>query len=248
MPPTFSEHGHSPQPDFATTHWSLIVAAGDATHPAAREALESLCQGYWQPLYEYARRRGHSAGDAADLTQGFFAILLEKDYLQSASQDRGRFRAFLLTAFKRYLLNELDKARSLKRGAAVQTFSMSISTDDSEIPMEPTDETTAEKIFERRWAITLLDRVLHMLAEEMRQKDRHRLFELCRNCLIGLQTDDSYASIAAQCSMTEAAVKVAVHRMRTRFRELLLAEVSQTVSSETDVAEELQALLRAVQR
>lgn len=244
--PPFNEDRAAPR-GFMTTRWSLVLAAGRATDPETRAALATLCQWYWQPLYEFARRRGASAVDAADLTQGFFSVLLEKDYLQSANQEQGRFRTFLLTAFKRFLLNERDRADSLKRGGHVQIFSINTEAAESGIRFEPSDETTAEKIFERRWAITMLDRVLSRLEQQMRERDRGQLFELCRSCLTGLGSDDSYAAIATHCGLTEAAVKIAVHRMRSRFRELLLEEVRLTVASEAEAMEELQSLLRAVQ-
>lgn len=231
---------------FATTRWSLIVAAGRSSAPEARAAMETLCQCYWTPLYEFARRRGSPSADAADLTQGFFAVLLEKDYLQTADQDRGRFRSFLLTAFKRFLMNEHDRATALKRGGGVQVVAINADEAESHVGIEPADDRTPEILFERRWAITLLDRVLGQLEQEMSEKGRSQLFECCRGCLTGVGLDEQYASIASRCGVTEAAVKVTVHRLRARYRELLIEEVRQTVASDADVADELQALMRAV--
>ncbi len=231
---------------FATTRWSLVVAAGRSSAPEARAALETLCQWYWTPLYEFARRRGSPSAEAADLTQDFFAVLLEKDYLQTADQDRGRFRSFLLTAFKRFLMNEHDRATALKRGGRVQVVAINADDAESHFCIEPVDNRTPEILFERRWAIMLLDRVLGQLEQEMSEKGRSQLFECCRGCLTGVGLDEQYASIASRCGVTEAAVKVTVHRLRARYRELLIEEVRQTVTSEAEVADELRALMRAV--
>ena len=231
---------------FATTRWSLVVAAGRSSAPEARAALETLCQWYWTPLYEFARRRGSPSADAADLTQDFFVALLEKDFLRTADQERGRFRSFLLTAFKRFLMNEHDRATALKRGGGVRVITINADEAESRVCLEPADHRTPEILFERRWAITLLDRVLGQLAQEMSDKGRSQLFECCRGCLTGVGLDEHYASIASQCGVTEAAVKVAVHRLRARYRELLIEEVRQTVASEAEVVDELRALMRAV--
>ena len=182
---------------FATTRWSLVIAAAGPVAPEARAAMETLCQWYWRPLYEYARRRGYSSGDAGDLTQGFFAVLLEKDFLRAADQDRGRFRSFLLTAFKRFLMNEHDRGMALKRGGSVRIISFDTDEAEPHVCIEPVDSRTPEKIFERRWAITLLGRVLTQVEQEMVDKGRAKLFEMCRGCLTGVGSDQQYASIAA---------------------------------------------------
>lgn len=238
------EHG---QGAFGTTCWSVVAAAAHPSDPDGRDALAALCQIYWAPLYEFARRRGYSAPDAADLTQGFFAVLIEKNVVDAADPERGRFRNFLLTAFKRFLLNEYDRSTARKRGGGKSLISISAADAESRLNIEPLEKDTPERLFERRWAITLLDRVLGLLENEFREKGRSALFERCRECLTGAGTDQQYASIAAECRMSEAAVRVAVHRMRVRYRELLRREVAQTVCSEADVADELRLLLRAVQ-
>ena len=232
---------------FATTRWSIVIAAGRRSDAAAEAALAGLCEAYWLPLYEFARRRGYAATDAGDVTQGFFALLLEKNYLQSADPERGRFRAFLLTAFKRFLSKERDHDLALKRGGGLSLVSLDLERAESQCRIEPIDDRTPESLYERRWAITLLDRVLHLLEDEFRQKGKHQFFTMCRGSLTGLGMEEQYASIAESCGMTEPAVKVAVYRMRARYRELLLAEIAQTVSSEFDVEDELRALMNAVQ-
>ncbi len=232
---------------FATTRWSIVIAAGHRADAAAETALAGLCEAYWLPLYEFARRRGYSAADAGDVTQSFFAQLLEKDYLQSADPERGRFRSFLLTAFKRFLSKEREHDRALKRGGGASLVSLDLERAESQVRIEPIDDRTPESLFERRWAITLLDRVLQLLEGEFQLKGKQQFFKMCRGCLTGLGMEEQYASIAAACGMTEPAVKVAVHRMRARYRELLLAEIAQTVSSESEIEDELRALMNAVQ-
>lgn len=231
---------------FATTRWSMVLAAGQRAAPDAEAALAGLCEVYWVPLYEFARRRGYSAADAADATQSFFARLIEKDYLQSADPERGRFRAFLLTAFKRFLSHQRSHDHALKRGGGKQLLSLDHESVESQLNIEPADHRTPERLYERRWAIILLDRVLQLLEEEYLRKGRVDFFFLCRGSLTGLGIDDRYASIAATFDMTESAVKVAVHRMKIRYRELLRAEVAQTVANDADVDDELRMLMQAV--
>lgn len=230
----------------ATTRWSIVLAAGQRSTPDAQAALAWLCESWWTPLYEFARRRGYSASDAADLTQGFFTRLLESDFLQSADPARGRFRSFLLTAFRRFLSGERDHHRALKRGGGVTVWSFDAEKAESQYAAEPADHRTPERLFERRWAIVLLERVLQLLEEEFQRKGRGEFFSLCRGCLTGLGIDDHYATIAAACDMSESAVKVAVHRMKGRYRELLRAEVAQTVANDAEIDDELRALLKAV--
>lgn len=240
------QNEQSDKAGFATTRWSIVIAAGQRSDAAAEAALAGLCEAYWLPLYEFARRRGYSAADAGDMTQEFFARLLEKAFLQSADPERGRFRAFLLTAFKRFLSKEREHDLALKRGGGLNLISLDLERAESQCRIEPIDDRTPESLFERRWAITLLDRVLHMLDEEYSRKGKQLFFKMCRGSLTGLGMEEQYATIAASCGMTEPAVKVAVHRMRARYRELLLAEIAQTVSSESEVEDELRALMNAV--
>lgn len=189
---------------------------------------------------------GLFTSDAADATQAFFVRLLEKDYLKDADPDRGRFRSFLLTAFKRFLSKERDFTRALKRGGGLVVRSLNISDAESKYGLEPGVAETAETLFERKWALTLLDRVLELLESEYRTKGRSDFFNACRGTLIGTGAEEQYAVIARTHGMTEGAVKVAVHRMRSRYRELLRLEVGQTVASADDIDDELRSLMDAV--
>jgi RNA polymerase sigma-70 factor (ECF subfamily) len=197
-------------------------------------------------LYEYARRKGHRETEASDLAQGFFAELLDKNFLQRADQDRGRFRTFLLTAFQRYLCNDFDRKQSLKRGGGIQLISLDADQSELNLQNQITETLTPEAIFERRWAMTLLSRVLDLLRNEMSERGRADVFEKCRDCLLG-EPSQSYCAIAESLCMTESAVKVTVHRMRQRYRELLLQEVSQTLTNADDLDDEIQHLLKVVQ-
>jgi RNA polymerase sigma factor (sigma-70 family) len=232
---------------FATTRWSLVIAAGRRSSPDASAALTSLCEKYWYPLYAFARRQGYAAHDAADLTQSFFATLLEKDYLRGADQQKGRFRSFLLTMFKRFLSKQREHSRAQKRGGAHTLLSFDVETAEARFRLEPADEQTPERAFERQWATTLLARVLEKLEQDYLEKGRGDLFAACRGYLVG-SGDSGYAQTAAALGSTEGAVKVAVHRMRQRYRELLKAEIADTVESPQDVEEELRSLLAAVSR
>ncbi len=231
---------------FATTRWSIVIAAGHRSSPAADIALAALCEEYWMPLFAFARRRGYSAADAADVTQGFFACLLEKEYLASADPERGRFRSFLLTAFKRFLSKERGHDNAQKRGGGSTIRSLDFGHAESQYACEPVDDRTPERLFERRWAITMLDRVLLRLEREYSEKGKAEFFALCRGTLTGIGLEEQYSSIAVTCRMSETAVKVAVHRMRARYRALLRAEVAQTVASDADIDDELRALFDAV--
>ena len=233
---------------FATTRWSIVLAAGGRAlaNPGAEAALSELCIAYWIPLYAFARRRGLAESNAADATQAFFVCLLEKDYLKDADPERGRFRSFLLTAFKRFLSRERDFSNALKRGGGVVIHSLNASDAESKCGLEPSVNETAEAVFERRWALTLLDRVLQLLEGEYQSKGRSDFFAACRGALIGTDSAEQYSEIAERHGMTEGSVKVAIHRMRTRYRELLRIEVGQTVASAEDIDDELRSLMDAV--
>ncbi len=238
---------HSPR-SFSTTRWSLVVAAGRRNSPDADVALETLCGAYWFPLYAYVRSRGHNAYDARDLTQEFFTRLLEKDFLQSADPQRGRFRSFLLTVLKRFLSKEHDKAQTLKRGGNRRKLSIDFDSGEQRIRIEPATTATPESIFERQWALTLLQRVLASLSSEYRNSGRGELFDRCRVYLTGSTGASPYAETAESLGMTEGALKVAVHRMRNQYREQLKEEVGQTVASKTEVEDEIRSLMSAVAR
>ena len=235
---------------FATTRWSLVVAACERvqTNPDAEAALSELCTSYWMPLYAFARRRGLSESNAADATQAFFVCLLEKEYLKDADPHRGRFRSFLLTAFKRFFAKDRDYSNALKRGGGVIIHSLNASDVESRCGLVPSDNETAEAVFERRWALTLLDRVLQLLEDEYQSKGRSDFFAACRSALIGADSSELYSQIAERHGMTEGAVKVAIHRMRTRYRELLRIEVGQTVANPDDIDDEIRSLMDAVVR
>jgi len=236
----------SPAPsEFASTHWSLVVAAGKRSLPSSDQAMAALCQAYWFPLYAYARRRLEDIHLAQDLTQEFFTRLFEKNILASAQQERGRFRGFLLTAFKNFLANEGDKTRAQKHGGGIVPLSLDFSAGDSRYAREPSHTWTPERLFERQWALTLLDQVLAALRAEYVADDKKMLFDRLKVYLTG-ETNVTHAEIAPQLDMSEGAVKVAAHRLRKRYRELLRREVAQTVADPSEVDDEIRRLFEAL--
>lgn len=239
-----SQRGRAP---FAPTRWSVVLAAADRQSPSARDALQALCETYWYPLYAWARRSGKSADDAAELTQEFFARLLENQLLDRADPQRGRFRSYLLTAFKRFLINEYDRTQAARRGGGRMPISIDVGVGEQRYAFEPADNWTPEAIFERRWALTLLERTLARLQQEYEDRSRGELFRLCRGHLAAGEQAASCREIAAQFRITEAAVRVAIHRMKTRYRELLAEEVSATIDENDSIVEEMKGLQRAIQ-
>ena len=231
---------------FATTHWSLVLAAGKGAPADAQEALAALCETYWYPLYAYVRRQGHQPDDAQDLTQAFFARLLEKHYLQSADPERGRFRSFLLTAFKRFLSKERDRERAKRRGGGRKLLPLDFEAGERRYSLEPAHEATAEKIYEQRWALTLLDRVFVRLRDESDRAGKREGFNRLKVYLTGEAGTPSHQEAAARLAMTEGAVKVAVHRLRRRYRELLRDEIAQTLADPREVEDEIRALFAAL--
>jgi RNA polymerase sigma-70 factor (ECF subfamily) len=229
--------------EFATTRWSIVLSAR-ADHPGASNALTTLCEAYWYPLYAYVRRQGIAPHDAQDLTQEFFARLLEKDWLRAVARDRGRFRSWLLAALKHFLANEWDKSRAKKRGGGISFISIDDASAESRYAHEPADHTTADLLYDRRWALTLLDRVLARLREEFVAVGKVAHFDALKGALTGDKTP--YAEIGAALSMSEGAVKVAVHRLRDRYRELIRAEIVETVATPAEVEGELRHLLAAL--
>jgi RNA polymerase sigma-70 factor (ECF subfamily) len=242
------EPGLSPAGRFATTRWSVVAAAGRGASPEAHEALATLCRTYWYPLYAYARRRLASAEDARDLTQEFFARLLEKEYLQAADPRRGKFRSFLLTAFQRFLAKDRDRAAAQKRGGGRPVLPLDFREGERLYRQEPADPATPEILYERRWALRLLEQTLGRLREELTRAGKQNLFEALKGTLTGDEAVGPYADIAGRLGLSEQAVKVAVHRLRRRYAELLRAEIAQTVASAEDVADELRDLFNAVRR
>jgi RNA polymerase sigma-70 factor (ECF subfamily) len=227
---------------FATTHWSVVLAASEHDPARAREALARLCQTYWYPLYAYVRRRGHAAHDAQDLTQSFFARLLERNWVGAADRQRGRFRTFLLTAMSRFLADEWDKLRAQKRGGGVTHVPVQLDTAETRYGHEPAAQGTPEQDYERRWALTLLDTVLQRLREDYVRAGNGGLFAALNACLVGGREAQPYAELAGKLGLSEGAVKVAVHRLRKRYRLLLRSEIAQTMSGTEDVDDELRHL------
>ncbi len=237
----------SSQPSrFATTHWSLVLAARARAEPGAEEALASLCHAYWYPLYAYIRRRGRGADEARDLTQEFFARLLEKDFLGQADRTKGRFRSFLLAACGHFLANEHDRARAAKRGGGRRPLSLDGRDAEDRYRVEPADILTPERLFERRWALTLLEEVLARLRADFAARGKERLFDLLRGTLVGERDAPPYREVARRLGMTEGAVKVAVHRLRQQYRDLLREEIGRTVESPEQIDDEIRDLFAAL--
>lgn len=230
------------RPAFVTTHWSVVLTAGRSDTPRARDALAGLCQMYWFPLYTYVRRRGHSSEDAQDLTQEFFARLLEKNWVGDADQAKGRVRSFLLSAMNHFLADEWDKARAQKRGGGVPLVPLQFDTAETRYGLEPADSATPERSFELRWALTLLEEVLKQLQTEYEQEGKADLFAALNPCLVGERTSQPYAELAAKLGVSEGTVKSAVHRLRQRYRQLLRDEIANTVAGPAEVDEELRHL------
>jgi len=248
MPPSKHNDLAAPAPvgQFATTHWSLVIAARDQAAPQAREALAALCRAYWYPLYAFVRRQGHSADQAQDLTQEFFARLLEKDFLQVVDRDKGKFRSFLLAACKHFLANEHDRASARKRGGDRAHVPIDLDAAEGRYSREPAHDLTPEKLFARRWALTLLDQVMAQLQEEFRRNDKGPLFDRLKECLVGAKDTLSYDQIAGELGLSEGAVRVAVHRLRKRYRELLCEEIARTVHDPDQVEDEIRDLFTAL--
>ncbi len=224
----------------------MVLAAGHDSAPGAREALEKLCGAYWYPLYTFVRRQGHSPEDAQDVTQEFFARFLEKEYFSLADPERGRFRSFLLASLKNFLAEQHRQAGRLKRGGGKTIVSWDAASVEERYVAEPKDEVTPEDIYERRWALTLLEKVLSSLGEELTSAGKKRVFAELKNHLWGDQGGESYSVIAARLEMTEGALKVATHRLRQRYRELLREEVAHTVARLEEIDEELRYLIAVV--
>lgn len=233
-----------------TTHWSVVLAAADGSSPDCDRALATLCRTYWYPLYAFVRRQGHPAHEAEDLTQEFFARVLEKQYLDGVGPEKGRFRTFLLVCLRRFLANEWDRKRALKRGGGKSPLSFDFAIDfegaDARYRLEPAHDLTPERLFERRWALTLLEEVLNQLAEEMRRSGKDELFAALKVYLAAASTAPPHAEVGGQLGMSEGAVKVAAHRLRQRYKQLLRDEIARTVGAEADVDEEIGRLFAAL--
>jgi RNA polymerase sigma factor (sigma-70 family) len=234
---------------FATTHWSVVLRAGQqAKEPEAREAFAHVYLDYWYPLYAYVRRRGHAPANAEDITQDFFLHLLEKQSLQGLEQSGGRFRSFLLRSLDNFLANEWDRRHAQKRGSGEPVLSLNAADGESKYAHVVSDRDTPETLFERQWALTLLSNVLEQLRQECEATGKSGLFEDLRLHLQGDRQGPPYAEIAARQGMSEGAVKVTVYRLRQRYVELLRGEIARTVSRPEEVDEELQHLVALMGR
>jgi RNA polymerase sigma-70 factor (ECF subfamily) len=238
----------SQQPAFATTHWSVILAAGHGSAAGAREALERLCRVYWYPLYAHVRHRGHSGEDAQDLTQAFFAHLLEKERFSLADPARGKFRTFLLAALDHFLVNEWHRLHAEKRGGGQRLLSLDHDAAEQRLSVEPATHETPDRLFEKRWAAALLDKVLADLGEECQGIGKGDFFAAARGFLWGDHDPVSGAELAARFGLTESATKSAIHRLRRRYRTLLRSEVGRTVSTPEEIDGELRDLIAVLSR
>lgn len=238
---TGTQPSHSPA--FVTTHWSVVLTAGCTDTTRAHDALAKLCQAYWHPLYAYVRRRGYTPEDAQDLTQGFFAHLLARHAVATVHPDKGRFRSFLLASLNHFLSDEWDKARAQKRDAG-KTVSFDTQSAETWLNQLPAQILSPEQAFERRWALSLLEQVYCKLEEDHRQAGKAELFATLRMTLAGPGHAAPYAELAQQLSLSEAAVKVTVHRLRQRYRALLRETIAETVNTRDEVEDELRHLIR----
>ena len=231
---------------FPTTRWTLVIAAAGPQRKEARAALISLCENYWYPLYAYLRRRGYPADQAQDLTQEFFTRVLEGRYLDRADPEKGRFRSFLLTSLKFFVADEEDRQRAHKRGGGA-VLSLEFSSGEERYQREPAHNETPEWIFERRWALSVLDRVVDKLRDEFLRHGRPEHFERLKVFLLG-QSDAPYAGLAREMNTSEGALKVAIHRLRKRYRELFRQEIADTVADPAEVEPELRFLAAVLTR
>ncbi len=231
---------------FATTHWSVVLAAVSPSSPEYQQAISTLCQTYWFPLYAYLRRHGCDTHQAEDCTQAFFAQMLEKHSLRLANPERGKFRSYLLTALKNFLANEHDRVQAQKRGGGQRVFSLDFENAEDLYGLEPTDQLSPERLFERSWALVLLQKVMARLGAESVGTNKESSFRHLVTYLAPAVDTVPYRDMAAKLNMTEGAVKVAVHRLRKRYQELLRDEIGQTVATEEDVDLELQDLFKVL--
>ncbi len=231
---------------FAKTHWSVVLQARQQETPQARAALEQLCRTYWYPLYAYVRRRGHSAPDAEDLTQEFFARLLEKGYLQAADQAKGRFRTFLLVALDRFLANERDRARAQKRGGGCTMVPLDTRLGQRLCAEETVPESSPEGEYEQHWARTLVDQAVGRLRTEYEQAGKAAEFNRLKEFLTAERGSIPYALVARELAASEGSARVMVHRLRSRFRQLFREEVTHTLADAEDLVDEMQHLLRVL--
>jgi DNA-directed RNA polymerase specialized sigma24 family protein len=251
-----SEQAPEPSPEtnagvhrvFATTHWSVVLEAGQTGSADAHTALETLCRAYWYPIYVYMRRKGHGPDEAKDLTQGFFAQLIEKRHLRQADRTRGKFRTFLLAALDHFLASEWRRAHTQKRGGDVSFISLDASSPEERYRLEPADNDTPERKFLRQWALTLLQQTMEKLGRECEEAGKGPLFREVKEVLSGEREPGVYGGIAERLAVGEGAIRVAVHRLRRRYGELLRQEIAQTVDGPQEVEEELRHLLAVLRQ
>jgi len=247
--PDCAEDG-PPRAAFGTTRWSLVLAAGSHSHPDSAQALEALCGAYWYPLYTYIRRRGHSAADAQDLTQDFFAMILQTNWLRHADRRRGRFRSLLLRSLENFLHDAADKRDARKRGGSVTFVSwddwMAEAPSHLTLPAATLDAMPADQLFDLRWAATVVEQALGRLGEECERKGRRRLFDVLSSHLAAERGDVCYAKLAAGLGVGEAAIKRLLYNMRQRYRWLLRDEVARTVGDSADIDDEIRHLCAAL--
>ncbi|HXJ56646.1 MAG TPA: sigma-70 family RNA polymerase sigma factor [Verrucomicrobiae bacterium] len=241
-----SDHLPASAQEFATTHWSFVLAARDGVSPQAVQALEKLCRTYWFPLYAHVRRRGHRAPDAQDLVQGFFARLLRGNFLENVGPQKGKFRSFLLAALNHFLSDEWDKARAEKRGGGQTLISLDECPAEELYLAEPDSGAPAERMFDQRWALALLAQAFARLRQESAAAGKTREFDHFKIFLSMLTGDGGYDAVAAELEMPVATVGVKVHRLRQRYAELIRAEIAHTVASPADIDEEMRHLFDAV--
>src|SRR5882762_9200845 len=220
---------------FTTTHWSVVLAATREPSPEATEALAELCQTYWYPLYAYVRRKGYEVADAQDLTQGFFARVLEKNYMGAVDRRKGKFRSFLLASLEHFLAKEWTRAHRLKRGGGCAIIPLDSSDTEHRYHLEPADDWTAERIYERRWALTVLEQAMFALEREYSTAGKQRLFEELRPFISGEDEDVSYGDLASRLQMGEGAVRMAVHRLRQRYGEAVRNEIARLVRDPEEI-------------
>ena len=246
MSSTRTSAPQAPQGCFVTTHWSVVLSAGRSDTPRAQDALGRLCQVYWYPLYAYVRRRGYPPEDAQDLTQEFFARLLARNWVGSADPQKGRFRTYLLTTMAHFLADEWDRCKAQKRGGGQRVLPLEVESAETRFQMEPPDPLTPEKIYERRWAQALLETVFEQLRQAYEAEGKAALFDELKGGLAQRRAALPYADIAARLQLSEGALRVAVHRLRERFRKLLRAEIAHTVAEPGEVEEEVRYLFRVL--
>jgi RNA polymerase sigma-70 factor (ECF subfamily) len=234
------------RPVFETTHWSIVMAAGDSQKPDVRAALATLCEKYWHPLYAYVRRRGYGVEEAQDLTQEFFTRFLEKNHLKNVHPDLGKFRSFLLASMNHFLADEWDRASAHKRGGGQVPISLDLTNAEGRLLNEPGHDLSPEKLFERRWAQALVENVLASLRETYAASGKEILFDALRGGLTGETDKLPYAKLADDLNMAETAVRVAIHRLRKRYRNALWQEAAHTVAEGEDVQAEIHYLFKSL--